>query len=265
MNGWYWFFKAILWLPIQLVGPTKVRGARNVPKTGGVVLASNHISYAETVLIPANLHRRVTFPAKAEAFGSKTLGGRVLAWFLKAIGQLPMDRSGGRASAASMNAADQVLADGGVLGIFPEGTRSPDGRMYKGRTGMARLVLHNRVPVVPVGVVGTEFVRGPFGIPRVRDARIAYGDPLDFTAWAEHAGDRDVLRWVTDATMAEVQKLTGQSYVDAYASSVKSGILTAEEVEARVAPAPGWDRPAPPTDAERAAAEAERADGAPAR
>lgn len=254
MNGWYWFFKALLWVPIQLLFPTRVTGRKNVPKSGGVVLAGNHLSYAETVLIPANTRRRVSFPTKSEAFASKTLGGRVLAWFLKAIGQLPMDRSGGRASAASMDAADHVLQEGGVLGIFPEGTRSPDGRMYKGRTGMARLVLRNRVPVVPVGSVGTEFVRGPFGIPRVHKPVIAFGEPLDFAPWADNAADRDVLRWVTDATMAEVQKLTGQRYVDAYASSVKSGILTPEEVEARVAPGPGWNREVPPTDAERAAA-----------
>lgn len=247
MNVWYWFFKALLWIPIQIVGPSRVTGAKNVPKSGGVVLAGNHISYAETVLIPANLHRRVTFPAKAEAFNHKSLGGRALDWFLRAIGQVPMDRSGGRASAASMGEAGHVLESGGVLGIFPEGTRSPDGRMYKGRTGMARLVLQYGVPVVPVASVGTEFVRGPFGIPRVRNARISYGKPLDFTPWADRAQDREVLRWVTDRTMAEVQKMSGQRYVDVYASSVKSGILTPDEIAAREAPAPGWNLSEPAT------------------
>lgn len=255
LNGWYWFFKALLWIPIRILAPTKVSGAENVPAKGAVVLAGNHISYAETVLIPANLRRRVTFPAKAEAFSMPGLGGRFLGWFLRAIGQVPMDRSGGRASAASMDEANHVLTTGGVLGIFPEGTRSPDGRMYKGRTGVARLVLQNRVPVVPVASVGTEIVRGPLGIPYVRSPRLRYGRMLDFTPWADNASDREVLRWVTDVTMAEIQKLSGQRYVDAYASSVKSGILTPEEVEARVAPAPGWNRERPLTDAERLAAQ----------
>ena len=250
---WYGFFKSFMGPLIKLLAPTRIEGAENVPRTGGAVLAGNHISYAETLIVPANLPRKVTFPAKAELFHQKGFGGRIVSWFLRSIGMVPMDRSGGRASAQSMGQSAQVLADGGLLGIYPEGTRSPDGRLYKGRTGMARLALTADVPVVPVASIGTEFTKGFLGIPRVRRAHIIFGEPLDFSAWTRQATDGAVLRWVTDVTLAEVQKLSGQSYVDVYATSVKRGIVTAEEIKARVAPGPRHAHTPPPTDVEVAA------------
>ena len=140
---WYKFFKIFIFRPLVRFGfRARIHGAENVPANGGAILVSNHIATMDPVIIPAMLPRKVTFPAKAELFdGSKNLGRAIVAWFLKAIGMVPMDRGGGRASAASLKAIFEVLDAGKVIGIFPEGTRSPDGRLYKGKTGMARMVL----------------------------------------------------------------------------------------------------------------------------
>nr|WP_255622312.1 lysophospholipid acyltransferase family protein [Tessaracoccus sp. OS52] len=222
----------------------RIVGADNVPAEGGAILASNHIATMDSVVIPAMLPRRLTFPAKAELFtGSHGPGSRIVAWFLKAVGMVPMDRGGGRASAASLGAIAKVLADGEVVAMFPEGTRSPDGRLYKGKTGMARMVLANDVPVIPVGVVGTQSVRGLLGIPWLSRPVVIVGEPLRFSEFTGQPQDTKTLRWVTDEILAAIQGLTGQEYADVYASRVKMGDLKDRGSDDFVLPRPGGGSP----------------------
>ncbi len=221
----YTLFKYALFRPVcRVVFRPWVEGEENIPATGGVVLAGNHLSAGDTFLLPAMITRRMTFPAKAELFHQKGFG-RAVSWFLKAVGQVPMDRSGGRASADGLRPIYEVLEQGGVVGIFPEGTRSHDGRLYRGRTGVARLALGARVPVIPVGFVDTQFVPGLFGIPVMKRPGIRIGAPLDFS---EHFGEIDgsVYREVTDAVMMSIRELTGQEYVPVYSNSERAKRLT---------------------------------------
>lgn len=238
---WYAFFKNGLFRPVvRFLFRARIEGEEHIPAQGGAIIASNHIAAGDTFVMPALLDRQLTFPAKAELFSGKGgLGSKIVAWFLKAVGQVPLDRSGGRVSLDGLAPVLQVLADGGLVGIYPEGTRSPDGRLYKGRTGVARLALAANVPVVPVAVFQTEAVRTKLGIPWIWKPRVVIGEPLDFSAYAGLHDDRDGLRWVTDEVMAAIQQLSGQTYVDAYGTSVKGGSLSAAEADARVLPRPG--------------------------
>ncbi|MDO5082041.1 MAG: lysophospholipid acyltransferase family protein [Arachnia propionica] len=238
---WYGFFKTFLFRPLVRHGfRARIIGADNVPASGGAILASNHIAAMDSVVIPAMLPRKVTFPAKAELFkGDRGIVSKIVAWFLKAIGMVPMDRGGGRASAASLQAITDVLDAGQVIAIYPEGTRSPDGRLYKGKTGMARMVLTSGAPVLPVGVVGTHKVRGLFGIPWVRRPIVVVGQPLDFSEYHGQQGETKVLRHVTDEVLAAIQRLTGQEYADVYATRVKYGDLKEVGSDEFVRPRPG--------------------------
>ncbi len=199
-----------------------VRGIENIPTTGPVILASNHLSFSDSIFLPLQSRRPVVFLAKSEYFTGKGIKGALTRWFFKSTGQLPIDRSGGKASEASLNTGLKVLSQGQVLGIYPEGTRSPDGRLYRGRTGIARMVLESKAPIIPVAMIDTEKVQ-PIGkrLPRIRRIGIVVGTPLDFSRFDGMEGDRIVLRAVTDEIMYELRKLSGQEYVDAYASSVK--------------------------------------------
>ena len=199
-----------------------VRGIENIPSSGPVILASNHLSFSDSIFLPLQSRRPVVFLAKSEYFTGKGLKGALTRWFFKSTGQLPIDRSGGKASEASLNTGLKVLSQGQVLGIYPEGTRSPDGRLYRGRTGIARMVLESKAPIIPVAMIDTEKVQ-PIGkrLPRIRRIGIVVGTPLDFSRFDGMEGDRIVLRAVTDEIMYELRKLSGQEYVDAYASSVK--------------------------------------------
>ena len=244
----YWVFKWALFAPaIRLLYHPRVSGAEHIPDTGPAILVSNHIAAGDTVVLPAMIRRRLTFPAKAELFVGSGVGSAVVAWFLKRVGQLPMDRSGGRASATSMEGVLSVLRRGDLLGIYPEGTRSPDGRLYKGKTGVARLVLSARVPVVPVGMINTQMVRSKvLGIPTMTSPEVRIGPALDFSAYAGGGSDRDILRYVTDEIMAAVMTLTGQRYVDAYGSSVKAALSAGRTISVRELERPGLGRPVPP-------------------
>jgi 1-acyl-sn-glycerol-3-phosphate acyltransferase len=244
----YWLFKTLLVRPgLKVLMRPWLEGEENIPSTGPAILVSNHLSAGDPFLLPALITRKLAFPAKAELFQGKGFRGRFTTWFLTSVGQLPMDRSGGRASATSMDGVLSVLRAGNLLGIYPEGTRSPDGRLYKGKTGVARLVLSAGVPVVPVGMVNSQFVPSKLaGIPLMRRPGLRFGAPMDFSRYAAAGNDRDVLRWVTDEIMNAVMELSGQEYVDAYGASVKSAREEGRELKAPVLPRPGYGRPVPP-------------------
>ena len=219
----YFILKNLVLGPLlRLVFRPWVRGMENIPSSGPVILASNHLSFSDSIFLPLQSRRPVVFLAKSEYFTGKGVKGALVRWFFKATGQLSIDRSGGKASEASLNTGLSVLSQGLVLGIYPEGTRSPDGKLYRGRTGIARMALESKVPVIPVAMIDTEKVQ-PIGkrFPRIRRVGIVVGSPLDFTRFDGMEGDRIVLRAVTDEIMYELAKLSGQEYVDSYASSVK--------------------------------------------
>ncbi len=219
----YWFFKNLIFGPLLLtVFRPWVVGRDNIPKHGAVIFAGNHLSFIDSVFLPLVLDRRIYFLAKSDYWHMKGFKGFVSKTFFKGTGMLPIDRSGGKASEASLNTGLAALARGEQLGIYPEGTRSPDGRMYRGRTGVARMILEGGVPVVPVVMIDTEKIM-PAGtrIPKVRRVGIVFGEPLDFSRFRGLEGDRFVLRSITDEIMYELSRLSGQEYVDVYASSVK--------------------------------------------
>ena len=219
----YWFMKLLVAGPlVGTIFRPWVIGHENVPKTGGVIMASNHLSFVDSIFLPLNMDRRISFLAKSDYYTARGPKGWFIKNFLKGTGMLPIDRSGGKASEASLQTGLGVLARGDVLGIYPEGTRSPDGRMYRGRTGVARMILEGHVPVVPVAMVNTEKVM-PLGswLPKIRRVGIIIGEPLDFSRFEGMEGDRFILRSITDEIMYELDRLSGQEYVDVYASSVK--------------------------------------------
>jgi len=219
----YWFMKNLVAGPIlKTVFRPWVTGLDNIPKTGGVILASNHLSFIDSVFLPLVIHRRIFFLAKSDYFRGKGLKGWATKAFMNGTGMLPIDRSGGKASEASLNTGLRVLHEGEVLGIYPEGTRSPDGKMYRGRTGVARMILEGDVPVVPVAMIDTEKVM-PIGskLPKVGRIGIVIGEPLDFSRFKGLEGDRFILRSITDEIMYELNRISGQEYVDVYATSVK--------------------------------------------
>jgi 1-acyl-sn-glycerol-3-phosphate acyltransferase len=224
LNAFFWFLKFVLLGPLlKAVFRPWVAGAGNVPKEGAAILASNHVSFFDSIFLPLMLDRHVTFLAKSEYFTGRGLMGWLSKMFFLGTGQLPIDRSGGKASEDSLNTGLRVLAGGSLLGIYPEGTRSPDHRMYRGRTGIARMLLEARVPVIPVAMVGTQELM-PTGVrlPRIRRVGIVIGEPLDFSRFAGLESDRYVLRAVTDEIQYELWRISGQEYVDVYASSVKA-------------------------------------------
>lgn len=249
---WYAIFKATIFRPLVKFGfRARIIGTENVPERGGALLVTNHIAFMDALVVPAMIPRRVTYPVKAEAFSGKGgPGPAIIAWFLKAVGMVPMDRGGGRASAAALHSISDVLAAGALVGIYPEGTRSPDGRLYKGKTGFARMALGNDVPVLPVGIIGTHKVRGPFGIPWIRRPIVVVGTPLHFYHLSGRESETKVLRWVTDETLAAIQQLTGQQYADVYGNRVKHGDLRETGSDAFVIPRPGGG-PVPESPLER--------------
>lgn len=220
----YWFMKYILVGPfVHGVFRPWIRGAEHVPKSGPVIFALNHLSFVDSMFLPLVVDRHIVFLAKSEYFTGTGMKGWFNRFFFTGVGQVPIDRSGGKASEASLHAGLKVLREGKQLGIYPEGTRSPDGRLYRGRTGVARLILEAGVPVIPVAMIGTDKVL-PLGsmLPKVRKIGVVFGEPLDFSRFAGMEGDRFVLRAITDEIMYELSRLTGQEYVDVYASSVKA-------------------------------------------
>lgn len=223
----YWLMKHVLVGPILwLYFRPWVSGDEHVPNDGPVIIASNHLSFIDSVILPLVVKRRIFFLAKSEYFTGKGIKGFLSRLFFKGTGTLPIDRSGGKASEASLNTGLRVLARGEILGLYPEGTRSPDGKLYRGRTGIARTVLaHPQAVVVPVAMIGAAEVQ-PLGrkIPKPGRVGVVFGKPLDFSRFAGLDGDRFVLRSITDEIVYELQQLSGQEYSDVYASSIRQSM-----------------------------------------
>ena len=222
---WYWLFKYVLMGPLlSVLGRPKAEGLEHIPDSGPAILASNHLAVADSFYLPLVVHRRITFLAKAEYFTGTGLKGWFTRWFYTVAGQVPIDRSSADAAQGALDTAKRLLDAGKLLGMYPEGTRSPDGRLYKGKTGLARLALETGVPVIPVAMVGTEAVNPP-GSKMWRFARVTVriGKPLDFTRFDGLAGNRFIERAVIDEVMYELMQLSGQEYVDLYAADVKQG------------------------------------------
>jgi 1-acyl-sn-glycerol-3-phosphate acyltransferase len=219
----YWFLKWIALGPmLRVVFRPQAIGVENVPEEGPAIIASNHLSYADWLFMPLTLPRRVSFVAKAEYFTGSGLKGWLQKTFFRGSGQIPIDRSGATAAEGALLAAKAVLDKGELFGIYPEGTRSHDGRLYRGKTGVARLALETGVPVIPVAVVGTDVVAPPgkkFG--RLVRPVVRFGKPLDFSRYEGLENDRYILRSVTDEIMYEIMRLSGQEYVDMYATRAK--------------------------------------------
>jgi 1-acyl-sn-glycerol-3-phosphate acyltransferase len=215
----YWLVKLTLGTTLKIVFRPWSEGKENVPRGGPVILASNHLSFSDHFFGPLPLPRKVVFLAKAEYFNGRGLKGLVSKAFFTGVGQIPVDRSGGQASEAALRAGLEQLAAGNVLGIYPEGTRSPDGRLYKGKTGVARFALESRAIVVPCAMIGTyEFQRpGQVKVNTKIRPGVRFGKPMDFSRYYGQETDREVLREVTDEIMQQIQKLSGQEYVDEYA------------------------------------------------
>jgi 1-acyl-sn-glycerol-3-phosphate acyltransferase len=217
---------------LRLVFRPWVDDVDHVPLEGPAILASNHLSFSDSIFLPLVVPRKITFLAKSDYFTGRGIKGRATAFFFKGVGQLPVDRSGGRASEAAIRTGLKVLAAGELLGIYPEGTRSPDGRLYRGRTGIARLALESGAPVIPVAMIDTEKIQPPGRVlPKVMRVGIRFGTPLDFSHLADQSGDRFVLRSITDEIMTALRELSGQEYVDIYASRAKARPAGEDEPE----------------------------------
>lgn len=219
----YWVVKAILGPLLHLVFRPWAEGVDNVPKEGPVILAGNHLSFADHFFGPLHLPRKVITLGKAEYFTGRGIKGMLSRAFFTGVGTVPIDRSGGKASEAALRTGLRILRRGDILGIYPEGTRTPDGRLYKGKTGVARLALESRAPVIPWVMVNT-FEMMPPGRPLPKlgiRPGVRFGKPLDFSRYYGMEEDRLVLRAVTDEIMYALMELSGQEYVDKYAASAK--------------------------------------------
>ena len=222
----YGILRAFLTPFLMILFRPKVKGLRNVPGNGPLIIASNHLSFSDSIFMPLVVPRKVTFLAKSEYFTSPGPKGLLKKLTFIALGQVPVDRSGGRRSEAALITGLKILAEGKCLGIYPEGTRSPDGRLYKGRTGIARLAIESGAPIIPVAMFNTEKIQ-PTGtvVPKVMRVKMIFGEPMYFEG---DSTDLQYLRDVTDQIMSRIQEMSGQEYVDTYATKAKK---SAEESE----------------------------------
>lgn len=209
----------------------KVTGLRNVPQSGPVIVASNHLSFSDSIFMPLVVPRKVTFLAKSEYFTSPGIKGFIKKITFIALGQVPVDRSGGRRSEAALLTGLELLAEGACIGIYPEGTRSPDGKLYKGRTGIARLAIESGAAVVPVAMFNTAEIQ-PTGqvVPKVQRVEMIFGEPLYFKG---DTSDLKLLREITDEIMEKIQEISKQEYVDMYASEAKLILMKKRRDEAK--------------------------------
>ncbi|GGW34524.1 lysophospholipid acyltransferase family protein [Streptomyces xantholiticus] len=215
--------KAVLGPILRLMFRPRVEGAENIPGDGAVILAGNHLTFIDSMILPLVCDRPVYFIGKDEYVTGKGIKGRAMAWFFTGCGMIPVDRDGANGGVAALMTGRRVLEEGKIFGIYPEGTRSPDGRLYRGRTGIARLTLMTGAPVVPFAVIGTDKLQpGGAGLPRPGRVTLRFGEPMEFSRYEGMDRDRYVLRAVTDSVMAEVMRLSGQEYVDMYATKAKA-------------------------------------------
>lgn len=228
-NRWYTTFKVLFGPWLMVLNRPEIDGAEHVPDTGAAILASNHQAVMDSFYLPLMLRRQLRFPAKSEYFTAPGLVGAMQKFFFNAVGQIPVDRKAANAGEATIAAARTVLDEGELFGIYPEGTRSPDGRLYRGRTGMARIAMATGEPVVPVAMLGTREAN-PIGtwIPRPAKVKIRIGEAIDPHEWAREHGyepdSREVARAFTDHVMDVLTELVGEPYVDVYASEVKESL-----------------------------------------
>lgn len=208
-------FLHVMWRP-------QITGGEHIPPTGGAILASNHLSLVDSIFLPLVLSRPVTFAAKSEYFTGTSLGQRIAAAYLRATKQLSVERAGTRSAAETLQAALDLMKAGELFGIYPEGTRSPDGRLYRGRTGVGWLALASGLPVIPVAMVGTDRVLPPgHTIPSFHRVGVRVGKPLTFEGYQDMRPAARARRSVTDEVMEAIHALSGQEYVPIYASARK--------------------------------------------
>ncbi|ERH19778.1 Acyltransferase [Actinomyces johnsonii F0510] len=241
--------KATVGPALEMLYQPWIRGEENIPTEGAAILASNHLAVIDSFFLPLLVDREVAFIGKADYFTGKGVKGWAVKNFMKTVGTIPVDRSGGKASQAALQAGIDRLRSGQLFGIYPEGTRSPDGRLYRGKTGVARIALATGAPVVPVAMIGSNLAQ-PIGkaIPSTRHrVGIVIGESLDFSRYKGLENDRFVLRSITDEIMYALMALSGQEYVDLYAADVKKAMdtdkKTAEEVVAEMLAAQAQARP----------------------
>ncbi|MDR1442721.1 MAG: 1-acyl-sn-glycerol-3-phosphate acyltransferase [Bifidobacteriaceae bacterium] len=233
----YWLTKVVLGPLVRLIYQPWIKGAENIPTKGGAILASNHLAVFDSVFVPVEIPRRVFYLAKSDYFNGRGLKGRLTAGFMRGVGMIPVDRAGGQAAVSALEQGRRVLEKRHLFGIYPEGTRSPDGRLYRGKTGVARLALETGAPVVPIAMIGTNLAQ-PVGkrLPKRIRVGVVVGKPIDLSKYQGMASDRFVLREITDQVMFEIMKLSGQEYVDVYAATMRARLASG-------APAPDSETP----------------------
>jgi 1-acyl-sn-glycerol-3-phosphate acyltransferase len=219
----YWFF-------VTLIGPVArrrfhptVKGVENIPKQGGAIIASNHLAVIDDALLPLSSPRMIHFMGKAEYFNGKGVKGRLKKWWFTSVGVFPVDRSGGSKALGALETARHVLESGKLFGIHPEGTRSPDGRLFRGHTGVARLAYETGVPIIPTAIIGSRELQRPGTvIPGKGNTTVIFGKAIQVTKTPSQDVTREQLRELTDRMMQDIQQLSGQEYVDIYAQVLKN-------------------------------------------
>ncbi|MDR2454873.1 MAG: 1-acyl-sn-glycerol-3-phosphate acyltransferase [Bifidobacteriaceae bacterium] len=244
----YWLTKAVASPLLRTIYRPWIKGAEHIPAKGPAILAGNHLAVFDSVFVPAVLNRRVFYIAKSDYFTGRGLKGRLTAGFMRGVGMIPVDRTGGKASLAALDKGREILEKGHLFGIYPEGTRSPDGRLYRGKTGAARLALETGAPVIPVAMIGTNLAQ-PAGqrLPSRVNMGMIFGQPMTFADYSGMSGQRAALREVTDQIMHRLMLLSGQEYVDVYAATMKARIASGASIPVSETPnaAPGGrQRPA---------------------
>lgn len=231
----YWVLKNLVIGPwLRVLFRPWVEGRENLPDRGAAMLASNHLSFSDSFFLAVVLNRPLTYLAKSDYFTGRGIKGYFTKLFFNGVGQVPVDRSGGRSAESVVLTATRLLADGALLGIYPEGTRSPNGTLYRGRTGAARMALEAKVPIVPVAMINTYEIQPPGVIkPRLRRVGIRVGKPLTFDRYEGLEDDRFILRSVTDEVMYELMTLSGQEYVDMYATRAKELIAMGDPADSQ--------------------------------
>jgi 1-acyl-sn-glycerol-3-phosphate acyltransferase len=213
---------------LRLLWRPEITGLEHIPAEGGAILASNHLSIVDSIFLPFMVDRPVTFAAKSEYFTGTRPIDRITSAYMRATNQLSVDRAQARAAQDMLEAAVGLLHEGALFGIYPEGTRSPDGRLYRGRTGIGWLALNSGLPVIPVAMSGTDRVLPPgHRVPRVAKIRISVGKPLTFESYQDLPSPARQRRAITDEVMQSIQALSGQEYVPVYASVRKEELASA--------------------------------------